>query len=100
MLATCHRPRRRGRGVESEEVALERGRLDALITGLLFWHDKVGLADWNTYERGDLPGIRAGHSQPGHELPLTKQNDASLAPRQSDVDRMVGEVRSAEVLLR
>ena len=29
-------PRRRGRGVESEEVALERGRLDAVIAGLLF----------------------------------------------------------------
>ena len=36
VLATCHRPRRRGRGVESEEIALERGRLDAVITGLLF----------------------------------------------------------------
>ena len=36
VLATCHRPRRRGRGVESEEVALERGRLDAMIAGLLF----------------------------------------------------------------
>ena len=36
VLATCQRPRRRGRGVESEEVALERGRLDAVIAGLLF----------------------------------------------------------------
>ena len=27
VLATGHRPRRRGRGVESEEVALERGRI-------------------------------------------------------------------------
>ena len=36
VLATCHRPRRRGRGAESEEVALERGRLDAVIAGLLF----------------------------------------------------------------
>ena len=36
VLATCHRPRRRGRGVESEEVALKRGRLDAVIAGLLF----------------------------------------------------------------
>ncbi len=36
VLATCHRPRRRGRGGESEEVALERGRLDAVIAGLLF----------------------------------------------------------------
>ena len=36
VLVTCHRPRRRGRGVESEEVALERGRLDAVIARLLF----------------------------------------------------------------
>ncbi len=36
VLATCHRPRSRGRGVESEGVALERGRLDAVIAGLLF----------------------------------------------------------------
>ena len=36
VLATCHRARRRGRGVESEEVALERGRVDAVIAGLLF----------------------------------------------------------------
>ena len=35
MLATCHLPRRRGRGVESHEVATERGRLDAVIAGLL-----------------------------------------------------------------
>jgi len=36
VLATCDRPRRRGRGRESEKVALERGRLDAVIAGLLF----------------------------------------------------------------
>ena len=36
VLATCQRPRRRGRGVESDPVALERGRLDAVIAGLLF----------------------------------------------------------------
>ena len=39
VLATCRRPRRRGRGVESvesEEVATERGRVDAVIAGLLF----------------------------------------------------------------
>ena len=36
VLATCHRPRRRGRGVESEQVALERGRIDAVIAALLF----------------------------------------------------------------
>ena len=31
-----HRPRPRGRGLESDQVALERGRLDAVIAGLLF----------------------------------------------------------------
>ena len=36
VLATCHRPRCRGRGVESDQVALERGRVDAVIAGLLF----------------------------------------------------------------
>ena len=36
VLATCHRPRRRSRGGESDQVALERGRLDAVIAGLLF----------------------------------------------------------------
>ena len=36
VLTTCHRPRRRGRGVESDQIALERGRLDAVIAGLLF----------------------------------------------------------------
>ena len=36
VLATCHRPRPRGRGVESDQVALERGRVDAVIAGLLF----------------------------------------------------------------
>ena len=36
VLATCHRPRCRGRGVESDQVALERGGVDAVIAGLLF----------------------------------------------------------------
>ena len=36
VLATCHRPRRRGRGVESDQVAAARGRLDPVIAGLLF----------------------------------------------------------------
>ena len=36
VLATCDRPRGRGRGFESEEVALDRGRLDAVIAGLFF----------------------------------------------------------------
>ena len=36
VLATCHRPRPRGRGLESDAVAAQRGRLDAVIAGLLF----------------------------------------------------------------
>ena len=36
VLATCHRSRRRGRGIESDEMAAERGRVDAVIAGLLF----------------------------------------------------------------
>ena len=36
VLATCERPRCRGRRVESEAVAVERGRVDAEIAGLLF----------------------------------------------------------------
>ena len=35
-LASCHRRRRRCRGVESDEVVLKRGCLDAVIAGLLF----------------------------------------------------------------
>ena len=36
VLATCHLPRRRGRGLEFERVAAACGRLDAVIAGLLF----------------------------------------------------------------
>ena len=36
VLATCHLSRRRGRGVESDQVAAARGRVDAVIAGLLF----------------------------------------------------------------
>ena len=36
VLATCHRPRRRGRGLESDAVAARRGLVDAVIAGLAF----------------------------------------------------------------
>lgn len=36
VLATCHRPRRNRRGVESDRAAADRGRVDAVIAGLLF----------------------------------------------------------------
>ena len=47
VLATCHRPRPRGRGVESDQVALERGRVDAVIpvntAAGLTWDGTAGL---------------------------------------------------------
>ena len=49
VLATCHRPRR-GRGFESDHVARDRGRLDAVIAGLLFMagmrRSEVSALDW------------------------------------------------------
>ncbi|MCY4662672.1 MAG: hypothetical protein OXF93_23150 [Acidobacteria bacterium] len=69
VLATCHQPSWRGRGRESEQVALERGRLDAVIVGLLFmggmrrsevsalrWADVVDAADGD----GVLVTVRRG----------------------------------------
>ena len=35
-LATCHQPRRRGRGRKSDQARLERGQLDAVIAGMFF----------------------------------------------------------------
>ena len=49
MLAICYRPRRRGRGVESEDVAVKRGRIDAVVAGLLFM---AGL------RRGEVSALR------------------------------------------
>ena len=36
VLATCHRPRKSRRGIEAQPAAARRGRLDAVIAGLLF----------------------------------------------------------------
>ena len=62
VLATCHRPRRRGRGVESDQVAAARGRLDAVIAGLLFMgglrRAEVAALRWADVEdAGDADGI-------------------------------------------
>ena len=62
VLATCHRPRRRGRGVESERVAAVRGRLDAVIAGLLFMgglrRSEVSALRWaDVADAGDADGI-------------------------------------------
>ena len=62
VLATCHQPRPRGRGRESEEVALERGRLDAVIAGLLFMggmrRSEVAALRWaNVDDAADGDGV-------------------------------------------
>ena len=62
VLATCHRPRRRGRGIESDQVAAARGRLDAVIAGLLFMgglrRSEVSALRWkDVADAGDGHGI-------------------------------------------
>ena len=62
VFATCHLPRRRGRGVESDQVAATRGRLDAAIAGLLFMgglrRSEVSALRWADVEDGgDADGI-------------------------------------------
>ena len=60
VLATCHRPRRRGRGVESDQVALERGRLDAVIrrTGVHECGGSWKLPEAWIYRRASTTGPR------------------------------------------
>ena len=60
--ATCHRPRRRGRGFESDQVAAERGRLDGVIAGLLFMgglrRSEVAALRWSDVtDAGDAGGL-------------------------------------------
>ena len=62
VLATCPRPRRRGRGGESDEVAAARGRTDAVIAGLLFMggmrRSEVAALQWaDVADAGDADGI-------------------------------------------
>ena len=62
VLATCHLPRRRGRGIESDQAAVARGRLDAVIAGLLFRgglrRSEVSALRWADVEdAGDGDGI-------------------------------------------
>ena len=62
VLATCHQPRRRGRGRESEGVALKRGRLDAVIAGLLFMagmrRSEVSALCWaDVADAADVDGV-------------------------------------------
>ena len=64
VLATCHRPRRRGRGVESDPVARERGRLDA-VAGLLFMagmrRSEVSALRWGRTAGNRLARRGGGH---------------------------------------
>ena len=66
MLATCHRPRRRGRGGESDQVAAARGRLDAVIAGLLFMgglrRSEVSALRWADVEDAGLDRRVTAHS--------------------------------------
>ena len=76
VLATCCRPRRRGRGVESDQVALERGRLDAVrgfcsMAGMrrsevsaLRWADVVDSTDGD----GILVTVRRSKTNPEGEV--------------------------------
>ena len=104
MLATCHRPRRRGRGVESEQVALERGRLDAVIAGLLFmagmrrsevsalrWANVVDATDGygtlvtvrrsKTNQEGEVNDVRFVKGRRGARAPDTARRNESGAGR-------------------
>ena len=76
VLATCHQPRRRGRGVESGEVALKRGQLDAVIAGLLFMagmrRSEVSALLWGDVAEaaagdGVLVTVRRGKTHPEGE---------------------------------
>ena len=65
VLASCHRPRRRGRAVESDEVALKRGKLDAVIAGLLF------VAGMRRSEVSDLLWGDVAEAVAGDGMPVT-----------------------------
>ena len=74
VLATCHRQRRRGRGVESHEVVAARGRLDAMIAGLLFMagmrRSEVSALRWSELvDAGDgiLVAVRRSKTNPEGE---------------------------------
>ena len=61
VLATCHRPRRNRRGVESDRAAADRGRVDAVIAGLLFMagmrRSEISALRWDDLDEVDGGGI-------------------------------------------
>ncbi len=106
VVATCHRPRRRGRGVESDDVAQKRGRLDAVIAGLLFmagmrrreviallWGDVAESADGD----GVLVTVRRGKTNPEGEARDVRfvKDDVARALRTLQVAASPGGPRTA-----
>ena len=64
VLATCHGPRPRGRGVESDEVALKHGWLYAVIAGLLFMAG-MQRSEVSALAGGDVAEAAAGDGEFG-----------------------------------
>ena len=75
VLATCHRPRTSGRGIEAPTTAARRGRLDAVIAGLLFMaglrRSEVAALRWSDVTDADAPTsgvlvhVRTSKDEPG-----------------------------------
>ena len=101
VLATCHLPRWRGRGVESHKVATERGRLDAVIAGLLFMagmrRSEVSALRWSDLvdaDAGDgmLVAVRRSKTNPEGEtrdVRFVKDGVARAATNPGPGDRVV-----------
>ena len=109
ILATAERPRTDGRGVESHTTAQRRGRLDAVIAGLLFmgglrrsevaavrWADVTDATDGDgvlvtvrtskTNPEGDAADVRYLKNGPAKAIRTLRAADADAAP----TDRVIG----------
>ena len=109
ILATAARPRTDGRGVESPTTAHRRGRLDAVIAGLLFmgglrrsevsaleWRDVSDARDGDgvlltvrtskTNQEGDAADVRYLKNGGANAIRTVRAADADAAP----TDRVVG----------
>ena len=109
ILATAERPRTDGRGVESTTTAHRRGRLDAVIAGLLFmgglrrsevaavrWADVTDARDGDgvlltvrtskTNQEGDAADVRYLKNGPAKAIRTLRAAAADAAP----TDRVVG----------
>ena len=109
ILATAERPRTDGRGVESHTTAHRRGRLDAVIAGLLFmgglrrsevsaleWRDVTDARDGDgvlltvrtskTNQEGDAADVRYLKNGAANAIRTLRAADADAAP----TDRVIG----------